>query len=194
MATPSLEALIAELPPDTGVKQAIALLHGRVPEQQLTSRAVRELLRKRNEDCAVRPTVADDAFLPMATLRAMPGKGIGVVATRAIKRGEHLLTEEPLLVWALDAGETVSSHEQMDVELVARLAKRSEADRTAFWNLHQNESYGTEKVAHGLWLSNAWPVEGLEDIGSGAERKGAVFERTCRFNHRCGSGANSGDG
>eukprot|EP00966_Prymnesium_polylepis_P311798 7204756-Prymnesium_polylepis.1 len=189
----SLDDLVAEfVPRDTGIKKATALLQAKAaPGVDLSTRAVREALSRRDASPAACAdgggTGGTGGTGGVITLREFVGKGTGVVATRAITKGTVILKEAPLLKWSVKAGAAVQSHAAMDAALKGLLSGVSEADQATFWGLCQNAKYGTEqKCAHGVWLSNAWPIDGTEDGASSAQaRAAAVFRWASRFNHSC---------
>ena len=105
-------------------------------------------------------------------LRDDAAKGFGVFARVAFSAGQRLLAEEPLVECeACDARGTVYPAATVDA-LDASV-------RAHFFALCQNEQWGAEKTARGIWLSNALPTDDLPTP------KSAVFRYTCRFNHAC---------
>ena len=120
-------------------------------------------------------------------IRSAGESGFGAFATRAIKRGERILCEAPLLIWTIVKGASTAS-------LEAIVATLDPVDRDDFFGLCQNEIHGPTKSAYGIWLSNAFPTESplarARDALSGhldedADRQGACFAAACRFNHSC---------
>ena len=85
---------------------------------------------------------------------ALAGKGYGVVATRAIRRGERIMAESPLATC------TKHAYRAHDPRLFARTVDSlPPAERADFYALSQSELlYGTQKTAEGVWRSNAYAV------------------------------------
>ena len=114
-------------------------------------------------------------------IAALNGKGLGVVATRIIGRGERIMAESPLA--------TCSKHprRRQDARVFARAVDRLlPAQRAAFYDLSQSELvYGTRKTAEGVWRSNAFPTVEHDD----GRTEAAVFAQVCRLNHACAPNA-----
>jgi hypothetical protein len=180
-----LVELVRQLPTGIGVKKAVAVLQAHAPEgYTISTRQVRAALDRaaaeaQRDECHERatPTSGFDAF----DLCAVAGKGMGGFAKRAYKRGECILAEEPLLQWSVDAGAPIT-HDDVN----HRVASLGHSLQDAFWSLCQNEEYGRTKSPYGIWLSNAFPTDGLNDgTDQSSRRCSAVFEGYCRLNHSC---------
>ena len=115
---------------------------------------------------------------PAFAVRGTPSQGLGGYATRNFKRGECILTEQPLLHWKVAKGDAIT-HEGVE----ALLAAHSETAQRNFWTLSQNAAHGTVKHAFGIWLTNAYPTDGSNE--NSTERSSAVFTHICRLNHSC---------
>ena len=119
-------------------------------------------------------------------IRALPGKGLGVVATKTFSRGERLLCEAPLVSW-----ESVpDSSGQTNWEHLERLVAGLDAPSwRAFYGLcdkHSGDKHG--KTAQGIWNSNAFPavdVFGGDAAPIDGAVRSAVYRICSRFNHAC---------
>ena len=101
----------------------------------------------------------------------IPGKGMGVVATSRIHRGERIMADPPLLV--VTEGLT-------DKSLAALVARLPIPLRRAFFNLAQNTArFGEEKTSLGIVATNGIPY-----MHHGV-RSGGIFPTACRINHSC---------
>ena len=136
---------------------------------------------------AMRRPPQKDLALAFVIRETGGASGLGAYAARAIKQGECIIAESPLVQWTLLADETRPASTAI-AELVAGL---DTVNRESYFELCQNPKYGSEKHAHGIWCSNAYPsVSPLEAAALSrhhrqASRTGAVFARVCRFNHSC---------
>ena len=110
-------------------------------------------------------------------VKATPGQGLAGFATRRIKRGECVLMERPLLHWKVTEGDAIT-HEGVE----ALLSEQADGARD-FWSLSQNATHGTVKHAFGIWLTNAYPTDGMNVTAS--QKSSAVFTHICRLNHSC---------
>ena len=106
-------------------------------------------------------------IVPRFAVRGTPSQGLGGYATRNFKRGECILTEQPLLHWKVAKGDAIT-HEGVE----ALLAAHSETAQRNFWTLSQNAAHGTVKHAFGIWLTNAYPTDGSNETST--ERSSAV--------------------
>ena len=105
----------------------------------------------------------------------IPGKGMGVVATSRIHRGERIMADPPLLV--VTEGLT-------DKSLAALVARLPIPLRRAFFNLAQNTArFGEEKTSLGIVATNGIPY-----MHHGV-RSGGIFPTACRINHSCDANA-----
>ena len=189
-----------------GVKRMADLLRTHRPHIEFTNRDLRAIMSTSNtaRDVAVGgnassasarapPHQAPDVASRLAThlktfvIRSAGESGFGAFATRAIKRGERILCEAPLVMWTIVKGASTAS-------LEAIVATLDPVDRDDFFGLCQNDIHGPTKSAYGIWLSNAFPTESplarARDALSGhldqdADRQGACFAAACRFNHSC---------
>lgn len=90
------------------------------------------------------------------------GSEMGVFANRAIKRGERLIAEAPLLQWILAPGDKTNAG------LIALVNALDPSARQLYDNLSQNEhAHGAHKSIYGIWLTNALVATpaGLEPHG-----------------------------
>jgi len=122
------------------------------------------------------------------------GSGLGAFATRAIKRGECILSEAPLVKWTLHVGEKTTA------SLVSLVNALRPDEYATYCGLCQNPMHGKSgsKSVYGIWLSNAYPCispfQAARSRQSGMdedeiENTKAVFASACRFNHSCSPNA-----
>ena len=125
-------------------------------------------------------------------VRAVPGKGLGVVALRAFVRGERLFSEAPLLAWERPANADDAA-EPPSAALEALVEAASGTRRALFFGLHDKlAARGGGKTARGVWGSNAYRTEDLlAGTGRGGARVSAVFALACRLNHACAPNAHA---
>ena len=118
------------------------------------------------------------------------GKGVAVIATRPVAKGERLVAEAPLLEWA---SAPASSTGECDwAPLAAAVARLGHARRRTFWALcDKHVSRACQgKTEPGIWNSNALSCEdvlaassGKTNTGSAGVMRSAVFAASSRFNH-----------
>lgn len=131
---------------------------------------------------------------PAFTIRATGlGSGLGAFATRAIARGECIVSEAQLVQWTLKPGERTTAG------LVALVNGLSPADREVYGSLSQNPMHGRAadaggKSVYGIWLSNCYPctspMQATRDRQNGVDddeiqNTKAVYASVCRYNHSC---------
>lgn len=109
-------------------------------------------------------------------------KGIGAYATSAIRRGERILQDRPLVCWEEPDGDNCdlqASSEAWaacDRDLFAILRTKDAAVQATFWDLADAFSEpGHDKTAVGILYTN----------GVQAGRTARVYPRLARFNHSC---------
>lgn len=134
-------------------------------------------------------------------LRALPSKGLGVVAAREILCGSRLLDEAPLLDWVSvpEASSACSDNGAHDWEaLEAAVDRLDPRSARAFWALFDKHAgHGDRpKTARGIWNSNALSTEDVlagdgkrSDGDAGATVRSAVYSLCSRFNHACAPSA-----
>jgi len=121
------------------------------------------------------------ASAPSWRLQDCDGMGLGVVATRAIRRGERIVREAPLLTCA----EHVSYGGLDEHKLHCKVAALPPAARAQFESMVQGElKYGPLKSVVGIWRSNAYQTRDAATDGTG-HKEAAVFANVCRINHSC---------
>jgi hypothetical protein len=103
----------------------------------------------------------------------IPGKGLGLIATRDITPGTLLLSEVPLLT---TEGVTTIDPEVAETQLRKKFSSLSPSSQKAFMALYNN--YPDDKPLSGIVRSNGYP------LGPGAEA-GGVYETISRINHSC---------
>ena len=160
-------------------------------EPALDSRSIAEAPLLRLVRCAVSSRsgwlFVDDASVHGIEVRALPGRGLGVVAGRAFWSGERILAEAPLLAWDSTPGPS-GTHDFSELEaLVASLSNEGQHDFYDLFDKHAE--VGGAATAHGIWNSNSHPTEDIIANGRSAAtdgvRRSAVFRDCSRFNHAC---------
>lgn len=115
------------------------------------------------------------------TLKDIPGKGRGLVAARALSRGELILAESPLLV---------QPPSYTNATILRALSALSDAQQRDYFNL-ANAHKGVHPPPLGVFKTNALPC-GDHDITTGsAAGSGAVFVLGSRFNSSCDPNVNN---
>ena len=133
-----------------------------VPPRPVGEAAERRLLEQRLLDGPV----------PFVVV-ALPGKGMGCIASRCIAQGEKVLAELPLL-----------QQGPGNPRLKDALEALSPCERGAFFSLSQNEvRWGKEKHPAGLYATNGIPAH------TWSRNFTAVFATACRLNHACDANA-----
>lgn len=105
------------------------------------------------------------------------GKGLGVIATRKIFRGEFLFREQPFITFDETAIDEVADE---DSEHILRaLAKHPEEEQKRFWGLADScRSPGASKSARGIARTNGFPHWNDDS-------QGCLYLTISRFNHSC---------
>ena len=111
---------------------------------------------------------------PMFEVRTSCLEGLGLVALRKIAPGERILQESPLLLWEVQHEHISTPH--YDKECLPAKLDDIGVQRATYYALSQNQKYGTEKTAHGIWQTNAYPL---------TSSSAAVFTHASRINHSC---------
>ena len=120
-------------------------------------------------------------FIPFSLHPAGGTKGLGAFANKAYKPGDLVFEERPLALLVVPDRDRVSRG--VAVELIGRMVESLSPWRKAcYFSLSQEERFGTDPSAVGIWLSNAYPMG--QDAKSGDDRQ-AVFLQICRINHSC---------
>ena len=122
-------------------------------------------------------------------IRALPGKGLGVVVTRpgGFQRGCRILCEAPLVAWQSSPGSS-GTHDWSALDAV--VGTLSEPRRRDFYGLcDKHADHGEGKTAQGIWNSNSFPTEDIIGDGLSAATDGvvrsAVYRVCSRINHAC---------
>ncbi|KAI0785221.1 hypothetical protein C8Q75DRAFT_723079 [Abortiporus biennis] len=114
----------------------------------------------------------------------LPGRGVGVVATRDIKQGELLLREKPLFVVPKKVSASPGSF------LLSTLAKLNRVERAEFYNLSMvnfpdglvpDSEIFHQELALAIFQTNS--IAAGENVG--------IFPKMARFNHGCSKAFNS---
>ena len=116
-------------------------------------------------------------------VRPLPGRGLGIVATMPLARGERVIAEAPLHRWVRAKGERSDFAKlEHSVDALPPLLW------AAFYSLADNAAcHG--KTARGIWNTNSFVTEDVLGGGGGRSSDGihraAVFCVASRFNHAC---------
>ncbi|VUC32635.1 unnamed protein product [Clonostachys rosea] len=106
----------------------------------------------------------------MFEVKAIPLKGIGLVALQDIPQGTLIIQEKPLLVAHPGAPDA------LEILLSSKLKKLDKPSQRQFLSLHNN--FPGKHPFGGIMRTNALPC------GSGSEI-GAIYPTICRINHSC---------
>ncbi|PQE18911.1 SET domain-containing 5 protein [Rutstroemia sp. NJR-2017a BVV2] len=109
---------------------------------------------------------------PLWTIKPIPGKGLGVVAARAIAPGTLLFHESPLLT--TETLKNPATTERDLAQLIRALPKESQR---AYLSLHNNYP-GQPSPLSNIIRSNAYPLGPSSSVGG-------VFKDISRINHSC---------
>ncbi|PQE10867.1 SET domain-containing 5 protein [Rutstroemia sp. NJR-2017a BBW] len=109
---------------------------------------------------------------PLWTIKRIPGKGLGVVATRAIAPGTLLFHESPLLTT-----ETLTNPATTEKDLAQLLRALPKESQRAYLSLHNNYP-GQPSPLSNIIRSNAYPLGPSSSVGG-------VFKDISRINHSC---------
>ncbi|KAF7365517.1 ER lumen protein-retaining receptor [Mycena venus] len=134
---------------------------------------------------------------PAFTMKAVPGKGMGLFSTRALKMGELILSERPLLITArgvptgLIPGytrEMFLQHSLAELEkcvaiAVNRMRPENKAAFMALANCHTEDGSGP---VVGIIRTNGLGIEGLRPGATDETRRySAIPKDISRLNHSC---------
>ncbi|KAM0720003.1 hypothetical protein Q7P37_004138 [Cladosporium fusiforme] len=108
---------------------------------------------------------------PPYTIRPIPGKGKGLVATQTVKPGETILSEPPLFTTA-----SLSNPATFEKDLGAIVKALPKDGQRAFLSLHNNNP-GSDPFTN-IVRSNGYPLGPNSDVG-------AIFPLVARLNHAC---------
>jgi len=109
-------------------------------------------------------------------------RGMGVLATRRILKGEMVHREAPLLI--ANSGST--SWNSWEEEVRTLLADLDAEGRQSFWELADSHAEGREKTTLGILRTNGLPVD-LEDRSDMI----GIYAMLSRFNHSCAHNVNN---
>jgi hypothetical protein len=116
---------------------------------------------------SVQDAAAKEAYI----LQPIPGKGKGLISTRAIKPGELILSEPPLFTTA-----SLSNPATFEKDLGAIVKGLSKEGQRAFLSLHNNNP-GADPFSN-IVRSNGYPLGPNSEVG-------AIFPLVARLNHAC---------
>eukprot|EP00668_Euglena_longa_P032138 GGOE01041429.1.p1 GENE.GGOE01041429.1~~GGOE01041429.1.p1 ORF type:complete len:334 (+),score=50.75 GGOE01041429.1:26-1003(+) len=117
-------------------------------------------------------------------LQPVAGKGLGLVATRPIQKGERFWAERPILILPPEGTTlrqliaqlpSIEEREQFVCEMVDQLG---ESSRDAFWGLADAHTCGGGKTAYGIACTNGLSLGGQEAVAG-------IFPTIARLNHSC---------
>lgn len=126
--------------------------------------------------CAAPATPSTPAY----EKKDIPGKGIGLVATRHLKAGDLVLKDRPLVIL-----ENNGNHLATPAELEFAYRKLSEADRQLYDSLSVSEA--NKDLSGSLAISKTNAIQ----LGVGS-KMGGVFAEGSRFNHSCSPNCHGG--
>ncbi|KAF7290114.1 SET domain-containing protein [Mycena chlorophos] len=134
---------------------------------------------------------------PAYCVASIPGKGLGLIATRALKQGELILTERPLLVRprsvtvfvppSFDEKQT-TQHALDERERITKpaLARMTEDRRDAFFKLHNSRTDDGAGPINGIVATNGLEWTNLHPgLTGGRGDYTAVCDLISRLNHSC---------
>lgn len=108
-------------------------------------------------------------------IKPIDGKGVGAIATRPIKFGELVLSEQPLFAQSLLPIARLPT-------IMRNLAAKSELEKRQYLEL-ANCHVGTKHPLLGIFDTNALPCGSTGGANTASE--GAIFLEACRFNSSC---------
>lgn len=106
------------------------------------------------------------------TIKDIPGKGKGLIASQTITPGTCILSESPLFTT-----ENISSIETTESDLAREVQALAKESQLAFFSLHNNYP-GEGSPISNIVRSNAYPLGPTSGIG-------AIFLTIARINHSC---------
>ncbi|KAM5543459.1 hypothetical protein V8D89_002710 [Ganoderma adspersum] len=109
------------------------------------------------------------------SVQDVPGKGKGVVATRAIAQGELILAEAPLFT---------QIRSRSNATVLAALSALSDADQRQYFSL-ANARRGRAPPPIGIFETNALPCGDNDPSRGAAADSAAIFLLGSRFNSSC---------
>jgi len=116
---------------------------------------------------------------PCFEVRSIPGKGMGVIATRNISAGEQIAAEMPSLAFCKD-GQVMSKAEQAQLQILFdELEACKQQGIMSLADSHAEE--GQTKTLQGIIRTNMFRIPPEEGIAFNS----AVFVGLSRFNHSC---------
>jgi hypothetical protein len=104
-------------------------------------------------------------------LQPIPGKGKGLIATRALKQGDLILSEPPLFTTA-----SLTNPATFEKDLGAIIKGLPKDGQRAFLSLHNNNP-GADPFSN-IVRSNGYPLGPNSEVG-------AIFPLVARLNHAC---------
>jgi hypothetical protein len=115
----------------------------------------------------------------MFSLRDVPEKGKGLVATEYIPRGTQILEETPIITIPDEA-----RHDNvLKFQIVQQMNSLSKQQRQLMLSMHNIYPYSNiAKRCHSIIRTNALPIE-VNSI------RGGLFLEACRINHSCDNNA-----
>ncbi|KAJ8068130.1 hypothetical protein OCU04_003701 [Sclerotinia nivalis] len=123
-------------------------------------------------DTPPREDTPNDSESPLWEIKAIPGKGQGVLATRFITPGTLLFHEKPLLTT-----ETLTDPSTTEKQLARLLRALPKESQRAYLSLHNNYP-GQGSPLTNIIRSNAYPLGPSSPIGG-------IFKNISRINHSC---------
>lgn len=124
----------------------------------------------------------DEFSSPSHQVTSLPGKGLGMVASRNIHPGELIMAEPPLLMvpWWVKGIEYNKTRERTQI-LEVQLKQLSAGQRKGFWQLADCKANpGEPSSLDGIWRTNNFALG-----ASGLRVDNGLFLNISRFNHSC---------
>lgn len=140
------------------------------------------MLRKSLPDFSLRSSGLFPATLPpppppsrrthdVCSIKASPGKGLGVFAENDILEGTQVIQEEAAIVFKNSSTTLARELEMMILSLPPKLSEH-------FWSLAEKPEQNGMTRAWRVWSANSFELGGMEDCA-------AIFLDATRINHSC---------
>ncbi|KAG6293350.1 hypothetical protein E4U09_003029 [Claviceps aff. purpurea] len=118
------------------------------------------------------------------SLKDVPGKGKGLVATRKLPKGTRIIAERPLITMPSEMDE-----EARRKFILQEVNALSEDQRRAFLSLHNIHRFDDDADQYlGIWSTNSLQITKFDGLQDGQRREG-IFLEASRINHDCENNA-----
>ena len=122
-------------------------------------------------------------------VRALAGKGFGVVAVRPFAAGERIIAEMPLLSWQTVPYYSTGRKLSAFAELRSLVADLPPDKRALYFGLADKHDKGEGKTIPSLFNTNSFKTEDVlgDSLAEGRDgiSRSAIFATIARFNHAC---------